>query len=558
MKKQGFLYGSVILMASAAAAKVLGALFKIPLANMLGGTGMGYFSCAYGVFMPVYALSVTGLPTAAAALTAENCACGHYSNVREIRKTALRVFGLLGIFSSLVMLLFSVPFCRYFAGSEYALPAVLMIAPAVLTGCLTAVYRGCFEGMRNMYPTALSQLVEGVVKLVCGLALCRMTLRFAERDPAGFAETFSFLNIDMSREEGVLSVAAAAAVSGITLSGIAGTVWLAVRLKLRGDGITAAELAADSHIGSRRETVRSLVKIAVPVAIGSLVTNLTSLIDLGTIIRITEKSAAKYPVYFSEICGGIKGAENIANFIFGSFTGLAVTIFNLIPSITNMFGKGIIPSAAEAWAEKNAEKLRKCTADSLIAAAAVAVPAGIGISVLAGPVLNVLFGSRPAETALSVLPLEVLGTGVIFLSLTVPAFSVMQASGMAGMPVRIMLIGVAVKLVLNCLLVPIPQLNVTGAAVSTAVCYGIMSVISVFILCRRTGISPGDIAVPLCGILFSGILCGAAAYACSMLISWNSELLRLAASVSAGGLAYAAAVFAQKDLRNRITGLAAS
>lgn len=558
MKKQGFLYGSVILMASAAAAKVLGALFKIPLANMLGGTGMGYFSCAYGVFMPVYALSVTGLPTAAAALTAENCACGHYRNVREIRKTALRVFGLLGIFSSLVMMLLSVPFCRYFAGSEYALPAVLMIAPAVLAGCLTAVYRGCFEGMRNIYPTALSQLVEGVVKLVCGLALCCMTLRFAERDPAGFAETFSFLNIDMSREEGVLSVAAAAAVSGITLSGIVGTAWLAVRLKLRGDGITAAELAADGYIGRRSETVRSLVKIAVPVAIGSLVTNLTSLIDLGTIIRITEKSAAKYPVYFSEICGGIRGAENIANFIFGSFTGLAVTIFNLIPSITNMFGKGIIPSAAEAWAEKNAEKLRKCTADSLIAAAAVAVPAGIGISVLAGPVLNVLFGSRPAETAMSVLPLEVLGIGVIFLSLTVPAFSVMQASGMAGMPVRIMLMGVAVKLALNCLLVPIPQLNVTGAAVSTTVCYAIMSVISVFILCRRNGISTGDIAVPLCGILFSGILCGAAAYACSMLISWNSELLRLAASVSAGGIAYIVSVLAQKELRSRIIGLAAS
>jgi len=558
MKKQGFLYGSVILIASAAAAKVLGALFKIPLANMLGGTGMGYFSCAYGVFMPVYALSVTGLPTAAAALTAENCACGHYRNVREIRKTALKVFGLLGIFSSLLMMLLAVPFCKYFAGSEYALPAVLMIAPAVLAGCLTAVYRGCFEGMRNMYPTAISQFVEGVVKLVCGLALCCVTLRFAERDPAGFAETFSFLNIDMSREEGVLSVAAAAAVSGITLSGIAGTVWLTVRLKLRGDGISAAELAADSYIGSRRETVRSLVKIAVPVAIGSLVTNLTSLIDLGTIIHITEKSAAKYPVYFSEICGGVKGAENIANFIFGSFTGLAVTIFNLIPSITNMFGKGIIPSAAEAWAEKNDEKLRKCTADSLIAAAAVAVPAGIGVSVLAAPVLNVLFGSRPAEAALSVLPLEILGIGVIFLSLTVPAFSVMQASGMAGMPVRIMLAGVVVKLVLNCVLMPIPQLNVSGAAISTAVCYGIMSAVSVLILCRRTGISRGDIAVPLCGILFSGILCGAAAYACSMLISWNSELLRLIASVSAGGLAYIAAVLVQKNLRDRIIGLAAS
>ena len=70
MKKQSFLVGSAILMASAAAVKILGAVFKIPLANMLGGTGMGYFSCAYGVFMPVYAVSVTGLPTAVAAVTA--------------------------------------------------------------------------------------------------------------------------------------------------------------------------------------------------------------------------------------------------------------------------------------------------------------------------------------------------------------------------------------------------------------------------------------------------------------------------------------------------------
>ena len=66
MKKQGFLYGSAVLIVSAVIVKVIGALFRIPLANMLGGTGMGYFSAAYGIFMPVYAISATGLPAAAA------------------------------------------------------------------------------------------------------------------------------------------------------------------------------------------------------------------------------------------------------------------------------------------------------------------------------------------------------------------------------------------------------------------------------------------------------------------------------------------------------------
>ena len=71
MKKQSFIFSSAILIFSAVAAKLIGALFRIPLANLLGGTGMGYFSSAYSIFLTIYALSVTGLPTAVAKLTAE-------------------------------------------------------------------------------------------------------------------------------------------------------------------------------------------------------------------------------------------------------------------------------------------------------------------------------------------------------------------------------------------------------------------------------------------------------------------------------------------------------
>ena len=87
MKKQGFLYGSAILIMSVIITKLIGALFKIPLTNILGGTGMGYFSSAYGIFMPVYAISVTGIPAAIAKMTAENCALEWYSNVKKMSET---------------------------------------------------------------------------------------------------------------------------------------------------------------------------------------------------------------------------------------------------------------------------------------------------------------------------------------------------------------------------------------------------------------------------------------------------------------------------------------
>ena len=121
MKKQSFLYGSAILILSAVITKIIGALFRIPLANFLGGTGMGYFSCAYGLFMPIYAISVTGLPAAVAKLTAENSALKKYSDIRKIKHVSLVIFSLTGLGSSIIIVLAAYPFCKYIAGDINAI-----------------------------------------------------------------------------------------------------------------------------------------------------------------------------------------------------------------------------------------------------------------------------------------------------------------------------------------------------------------------------------------------------------------------------------------------------
>ena len=147
MKKQNILKGSIILMISAVVAKGFGALFKIPLTNLLGGVGMSYFSCAYSLFLPVYALTVTGLSSAVARMTAQSAALGMYANIRRIRSTALLLFTGVGLVGSAAVWLLARPFSLLSTGGAEAVPALMMIAPAVLFGCVTAVERGYYEGM---------------------------------------------------------------------------------------------------------------------------------------------------------------------------------------------------------------------------------------------------------------------------------------------------------------------------------------------------------------------------------------------------------------------------
>ena len=176
MKQQTFWKGSAILLISAMLTKVLGACFKIPLTNVLGGTGMGYFSTAYGLLLPVYALSVTGLSAAVSQTVSRAAALRRWKEVRCIRRAALLACGVLGLLLSCGILLLAEPFTGQVAKQPYAVFSVLAIAPAALFGCLTAVERGYWEGLQTMTPTAVSQAAEAVAKLALGLLLCRWVL----------------------------------------------------------------------------------------------------------------------------------------------------------------------------------------------------------------------------------------------------------------------------------------------------------------------------------------------------------------------------------------------
>lgn len=481
-------------MASAIVAKILGAVFKIPLTNLLGGVGMSYFSCAYSLFMPIYALAVTGLSTAVAAMTAKSLALGMYDNIRRIRRIALMMFSTVGLIGSLIIFFLAKPFSLFSSGGIEAAPAVAMIAPSVTFGCITAVERGYYEGMSNMYPTAVSQAVEGIVKVVAGLFLCSYVSSHGTEIMAKYPQITD-----------IRAAAAAAGIMGVTLSSLGALIFFVILAAFRKN----PEKNGETLLLPTREISRELIKTALPIGVSAVVTNLTAIIDMGTLIGCISYFSyrGRLPIDVAE--------DEIPKFVYGSFAGIALTVFNLVPSVTNMLGKGILPCIAAAWAEGDREGLRRGTSQALLTAAVISVPSAVGMGVLSPQILHILFSRQPDEAELCISSLRLLMPGMVCLCLSFPIFAMLQGIGKAAVPLKIMLTGTIVKLIGNLILIPV--MGADGAAVSTSVCYAVILAFSLAVYLKTTKISL--LCTPFAAVVYSGILCGAGAYLASDICS---------------------------------------
>ena len=364
MRKKSFVYNSAILIISAMIVKLIGAFFKIPLTNILGGNGMAYFSCAYSIFMPVYAISVTGLPVAVAKLVSESNAKNDYYGISEIKSVSIRLFSTIGFIFTFIVILLSYHFCKYIANLTFAWPSVVMIAPTVIISCVTSVYRGYYEGLNDMYPTAISQIIESVIKIIAGLLFSYKSFEFLNNNPETVKNIADFFNILPSESEIIYSVASAAAITGITLSSLLGMLFMIFKSK-------SDKSIIKSIKPTDKKLYKSLIRIALPVSAGSLVTSLTTLSDLTTITYSIEKIIEKSPDFFAFL--NINKSET-AGFVYGSFTGLAITVFNLVPSVVNMFGKSIFPSISEAKALNDHNKIKASIEKALLTSAFFAIP----------------------------------------------------------------------------------------------------------------------------------------------------------------------------------------
>ncbi len=450
--KKGIAQGAMVLSLGGIIVKVIGALFKIPLGALLGPEGNGIFSIAYNIYALLFVIATAGIPVAMSKTVAEAGAKGQ--DVRCLLKRALPAVSAVGFALSLV-LFFGADFFAGAIGANSAGGAIRVIAPAIFFVSISALFRGYFQGLGDMLPTAVSEIIEAVSKLVFGLICVLLLLKSGREAPR----------------------LAAGAVVGITL----GAAFSAAYLLLKRKGETPGTAPED-------KIVARLFKTALPITLGATVVSLSNVIDSGLIVNLLTKSGV--------------GAEK-AIWLFGAYN-YSATVFNLPSVLVTTLGISLIPALTRAKVVGEYSRLSKTVCVALKLAVAVSAAAAGGLFVLGTPVINLLYSGAGRAAV------EISGKMLTLLSLAIPALtmssltgSVLQAMGDVRTPMYSVAIGAVAKVFFNFLLIGRPQIGIYGACISTLICYTVICGLNILALCKKR-----EISLPFAGILFAPLLSG--------------------------------------------------
>ena len=552
-RNQSFLQSALILTAGVAVVKLIGALFKIPLFDILGAEGIGYFTAAYELYAPLQTLAMAGFPIAISRMVSENIARRRFRDVKQIHRVSVPIFGVLGLICFGGMIGGAFLYARFIT-SPGVIYTTLALSPTILFVCLLSIYRGYYQGMRNMAPVAVSEIVEAVCKLIIGLTLSSIIMRMGTEEYAANGTIFGtpYATQDQAMSA-LLPLAAAGAILGITIGAIVGFFFLMLRYKRQGDGITEEELLTSPKPRGGRDTVRLLIRIAVPVALGALITNMAGLIDTSLIQRRISDIMQTQGDVLCSLYPQLLNTENAGRahtILYGCFAS-ANTIVMLIPAITQVFGISALPTVTAAWTEGVRDKIRRSIESVIRITTMITFPAGLGLSVMAKPIAELLYlqPGNEAEVAVIAEVLSLLGIASIFLATSTPICSMLQAAGRVDLPVKLLSVGVVIKVALNYVVVGIPEINIQGAGLGTLVCYIFIVVGALVCLKRQTKVKLSVVSLFLKPALAAGI-CALSAYLSHRLLAMalgSSRLITLA-SLAVAVFFYVAALLSLRIL----------
>ena len=516
-KSQSFLKGAAILGSSMVIVRLMGMVYKILLSGMYGGVGTGLFNSAYALYNPLFMLSTAGFPIAISRTVSESIAKKRYRDVRQIHKLSVPIFVIAGLICFLAMVVGSFIYVRII-NAPNAIFALLCLSPTIFFGCLMSIYRGYFEGMRNMTPTAISEIIEAACKLFLGFTASFITMKLCMKAYYSSGYVFGIKCVSEAEANAAsIPIAIGAAITGISLGSFFGFIFLFIRYKRGGDGISVSDLRSSPPPRRNNVIISTLVRTAIPIGLGSIVMSLADMIDstlvMKRIYNIMETNPdALLNVYGSLIPDDVLASNNTHTYLYGCY-GIALTLMMLVTAVTQVFGTTALPSVTAAWTSGDRTKLKESMETVLRVTVLVTIPSGIGMSLLAEPLLSLIYSSPNVanEVEIGSKVLAVMGISVIFIATSTPLCSMLQAIGRVDVPLKLFIAGMIMKIVVNYVLVGIPEINIQGANVGSIVCYGFVTVTAMFILCRETKITPNFVSI-LIKPLIAAIICGIAAY----------------------------------------------
>ena len=494
-EKQSLLLGAVVLMFSTVLVHLIGLIYKIPITALVGEVGRGYFTSAYELYTPIYAISMAGLPIAVSKMVSERVALGKTKEVYALYKIAKRVFFITGIIGTLFLILIAYPLTKYVIKTPLAFYSVLAIAPSIFLCCLISSYRGFYEGLNNMIPTGISQIIETLGKMVFGIFLANEVIQYSINK---FNECGIVFGQKCNNTSDVFLAAApfssGAAIFGVTLGSLSSLLYLMIRTRIKDNYYL--DIGKNESLIKDRANSRSLrnllIKTAIPIAMSSLVLNISNLIDSLTIQgRLSYAIAQNVSVIkemYPEILKANISDDMIKSFLYGCY-GVGLDFRNVIPTVVMTLGVSAIPVISANYANKKIDGINSAIQTVLKVGIVISTFFGLILALFSKEILTILYsGTNSVSTITIASPIvSMFGIFSIIFSLSSPVTNMLQAIGRADIPVKSLIIGAMVKIISNYVLVGNPSINIKGAPIGSVLCSFVILILNMYYLLKETG-----------------------------------------------------------------------
>lgn len=502
MEKKSFVKGAAVLAVAGLIVKIIGAVYRIPLTNIVGANGMSYYEVAYPYYSALLVVSSAGLPTAISKMVSERVTLGDFRGAKEVFATALKLLIGIGVISGTLM----------FVGADMLvsstpLPEAAMslraLAPALLFVSIMCAYRGYLQGMQMMAGTAVSQVAEQIFKLAVGFTLAYY---FLPRGP---------------------EYAAMGALIGVSVSELIALIVIIIfYAKNRSVLDIAAQTAPKRRPQGFKRVTFKLLSIAIPVTVGASIMPITGIVDAAMIM---------------DILMDIGFTLDQAKAAFTALRSYVTPLINMPAVLTMALAMSLVPAISSFMAAKDYKGVRRAARTGTKLALIIGAPCAAGLYVLAQPILKLLFSSlQGSHLALAADIMRTAAIGVIFLSLVQTLTGVIQGMGKPNVPVVNLIFGGVIKVVSMLILTRMPDINIQGAAVSTVACYAAAGLLDLIYMIKKTRmkVNVWDMFVKP---LFSALVMGVIVYITyNALLGVAHEMVATLASVVAGVAVYAA------------------
>lgn len=500
--------------------KIFGAVFKIPLTNIIGVTAMAYFNTAYGFYVIFYMISTAGIPVALSKMISEAEAKNNKAEIKRIFKISFSLFFVLGVIGSTLMILFSKKYSSYVLldGLHYA---IIAISTTLFFMCLTSAYRGYFQGMKNMLPTAVSQIIGACGKLFIGLLVAILATNY------GFEP----------------HIVAALTLLGITSGSLGSTIYLYAYKRICDRN--ESELPDSSNslpVPSHKELLKKLVAIAVPITLSATILSLTNTIDTTLMVGRLVNS-------------GI--LEDEAKKIMGAYTSMAVPLNNLSPNLIYPFAISVMPVITSMFVSGRNNDANSTITSMLRIVSIIAIPCSIGLSVFSKPIVSLLYSNKETvsfngrttlATTLSAEMLSLLAISVFFISMVSVTNAVLQSYGYESKTIISTSAGIVVKIVLNYVMIGNTATNIFGAPFATLSCYVVIMILNFFFIVKYTKYKPDIVPIVIKPLVAASVSVGLSAIMFYFISSFNYKLTAIVSVITAIVL-YFAFIFIIKGVK---------